>query len=1154
MKNSGDKVRLVLLVISTVALLFPAYAVSAAGPDEGVSGFALQGETPEATYFVLTYVGAAPSPTLVRTLSDLQSEGYLSVVDARFGPGGILLRMTGETLGMLLALEDVSGLTPMEIPPSQAPVQASAMSEPNITPLAGTGAITGTVTAEDTGLPLQDLSIWVYHADTYDQAKPDSYQPDGDGRFTIADLEAGSYKLSFDPWSMAYLDTWYEGQYSWYDATPLYVAENTTTAIQVELAPPARITGTVVAEDSGLPLPDIDVSLRNDTYNIWYSTHTDGDGRYDDDYLPEGTYTVCFSDPAGVYAPECYDDQPYFYDSGDPLVLTVGGVLSGVNASLSQAAALTGTVTDAATGNPVENVTVGAYVSSLSWYPLQDATTDVPGTYRISGLAPGEYKLKFTDNDGVYLESYYDGQETFAAADPVTLTAGMTTTVDMALIQGGNIAGRVVDAETGAGINNTRVTINTLDYGRSFYAWTKADGTYTSPALPSGGYVVNFEPPLPYFDETYDNRTSGYTPVWISAPNTTGSIDAALQTGHVITGTVTGDQGVPLANVHVRPYAGSSSYYDWGLADYTDSDGTYALGPLSSGNYRVHFLTPDSSSYAPEWYNDAITYAQASRVSVPTTGPIDAQLSAGGHISGIVTATDGTPLEDVYIYIYEPGSSASIRSTTTDEEGAYTTGPLPAGNYQLRFSAPWNSIYVSEWHDDQSTQEDAALVSVSAGSTTGHIDAQLALTSEQPPGYISIGTSKASDTGEFLEDVRVYSYTDDPEVMAYHGQCPQDGPLDIIVSPGTYHLYFVPPEPYSPMFYENAYTPTDADPVTVTVDVTTTIASPIFQIGGNVSGTVTAAADGAPLRGTRVEAELQDSAVHAMGGGIPHWSFFKRYNGFADADGRYRLFGLAPGQYRVAFYPPAPYIDAAYGAGGAAQTVSPLAETFIDVNLGETTPDIDAALQEGGVITGVVTAAEDGRAFMGATVEVYDADQTFIAYTKTDMDGVYTTPGLPAGDYKVFFPGPSDYISTWNGDADTFDAAATVSVSAPGTVADVNAALVQGGKVSGYVHEAGTGWPLYTTLVEFYHATDGTLADTTWTNHWGYYESPGLPGDDYVVAFSKEGYLTRWYDDAGDQGSAMPVTLALGEMITGIDVYLDALGNRIFLPLVLRTP
>ena len=209
------------------------------------------------------------------------------------------------------------------------------------------------------------------------------------------------------------------------------------------------------------------------------------------------------------------------------------------------------------------------------------------------------------------------------------------------------------------------------------------------------------------------------------------------------------------------------------------------------------------------------------------------------------------------------------------------------------------------------------------------------------------------------------------------------------------------------------------------------------------------------------------------------------------------------------------------------------------------------------MITGVVTAVEDGRAFMGTMVEVYDADQTFIAYTKTDMDGVYTTPGLPTGDYKVFFPGssdyrPSDYISTWNGDADTFETAPSISVSAPGTVAGINAALVQGGKVSGYVHEAGTGWPLYTTLVEFYHATDGTLADTAWTNPWGYYESSGLPGDDYVVAFSKEGYLTRWYDDAGDQGSAMSVSVELGELVTGIDVYLDALGNRVFLPLVLR--
>jgi hypothetical protein len=169
------------------------------------------------------------------------------------------------------------------------------------------------------------------------------------------------------------------------------------------------------------------------------------------------------------------------------------------------------------------------------------------------------------------------------------------------------------------------------------------------------------------------------------------------------------------------------------------------------------------------------------------------------------------------------------------------------------------------------------------------------------------------------------------------------------------------------------------------------------------------------------------------------------------------------------------------------------------------------------------------------------------------MDGVYTTPGLPAGDYKVFFPGSSDYISRWNGDADAFETAPTINVAAPGTVADVNAALVAGGKLSGYVHDKETRWPLPLATVEFYSSA-GTLVEMTWANSWGYYESPGLPADAYTVAFSKDGYLARWYDDASAQADATSVNLVLGERITGIDVYLDPLGHQVFLPLVLRTP
>jgi hypothetical protein len=62
-----------------------------------------------------------------------------------------------------------------------------------------------------------------------------------------------------------------------------------------------------------------------------------------------------------------------------------------------------------------------------------------------------------------------------------------------------------------------------------------------------------------------------------------------------------------------------------------------------------------------------------------------------------------------------------------------------------------------------------------------------------------------------------------------------------------------------------------------------------------------------------------------------------------------------------------------------------------------------------------------------------------------------------------------------------------------------------------------------------------------------------LPAGSYTVAFSKDGYATRWYGET-DQGDGTSVTLELGETLTGIGAYLPMQDNQIFLPLVLRNP
>jgi hypothetical protein len=131
----------------------------------------------------------------------------------------------------------------------------------------------------------------------------------------------------------------------------------------------------------------------------------------------------------------------------------------------------------------------------------------------------------------------------------------------------------------------------------------------------------------------------------------------------------------------------------------------------------------------------------------------------------------------------------------------------------------------------------------------------------------------------------------------------------------------------------------------------------------------------------------------ATGGGLGNVSVYVYGEGFSEynatitePDGHYSIKDLGPGTYSVDF--------SAYESGYLSQsTLRSIGEGLVEVN---------AALVEGGKITGTVTSAVTHGGLAKIFVEAYDTSGGYGSAT-TNASGEYTIIGLPTGSYKVSF-------------------------------------------------------------------------------------------------------------------------------------------------------
>ena len=389
--------------------------------------------------------------------------------------------------------------------------------------------------------------------------------------------------------------------------------------------------------------------------------------------MQTGNYYIRF-DPSGDYLEEYYNNKPTLA-TADPVSVTLGGVTSNINATLAQGGKIAGQVTEAGTGAPLSGAYVYAYTSTTSsyWNYVAYAYTNASGVYTITGLTTGNYYLWFAPQVSDYFGEYYNDKPTLAAADPVSVTLGSVTgNINAALTLSGKITGQVTAAGTGAPLPNVYVYAytSTTSYTWNYVAYDSTDstGVYTITGLTTGNYYLRFDPPgSDYFEEYYNDKPSLATadPVSVTLGSVTSGINTALTLGGKLTGQITTlGSGTPLEDAFVRAYTNTTAS-NYVAYDYADASGVYTLTGLATGNYYLRFERTD---YLTEYYNDKPTLAAADPVSVTqgsVTSGINAALTLGGKITGLVTASGaGTPLENALVYAYTRTTASTYSYTS----------------------------------------------------------------------------------------------------------------------------------------------------------------------------------------------------------------------------------------------------------------------------------------------------------------------------------------------------------------------------------------------------------------------------------------------------------------------------------------------------------
>ncbi|KAI2514320.1 oxidoreductase [Fragilaria crotonensis] len=932
------------------------------------------------------------------------------------------------------------------------------------------------------------------------------------------------------------------------------------------------ISGTVT-EDQGM-LVGVKLTLTTSNGVPVATTATNSNGAYIFSNVEPGAYFVVETNPDAYPSNVKDEDSTLDGDSGDtnkdvdnsiPVTLQKSESDTGNDFVDSNNGAISGTVKDD-DGQALKNVII-QLKDTISGSIIQTAATNVLGAYSFNELEPGDYTvieiqpgshpISISDRDEVGDGDAGDSDTTVDNLIQVTLKPSESDASNNFVDSNkGSISGKVTSAD-GDLLSNVLITL--LNGSSNIVATTVTDsnGKYLFAKIPPGDYKVIETNPADFPSNVSDKDESNDGDAGDNNDAIDNAIAVTIQPGEAdkdnnfvdddngaISGSVTDDQGKPLANVKIELLKGGP---DGSVIDtvFTNAVGSYTFNSVEPGDYVVKETNPVDY---PKNLSDGDRSSDGDADDLSTTpdnlikvtlkpGELDSDNnfvdSNNGSISGTVKDDEGKPLAGVTIQLQNPNGTI-VATTTSGSSGAYTFPDVEPGPYVLVEKNP--DGYPGDVSDYDTTPDG------DAGDGVVNADNKIPVTLQPAEddtgndfvdsnnGLIS-GTVK-DDQGNVLPGVKVELLK--PDGSAVKATVTDSNGFYVFseVEPGTYNIKETNPSAY-PLNVSDFDASDDGDAsdpdrkvdnligVTLKPGEKDTGNNFVDSNNGAITGTVKDD-NGKPIAGVPIQLQ--------SGGPMPTVIATTT----TDFNGVYEFTEVEPGSYKVvetnlAAYPINVY-DYDTTNDGDSEDGNKVTDNVVGVTLtpGETDTGNDFVDSNNGKITGTVKN-DNGSPLSSVLLTLKDSTGV-VATTVTNGNGIYVFDNLEPGIYTVVETNPVEYPANlldqdFTNDSDPTDSDTTVDniigvTLQPGETDDGNNFVdSDNASISGSVKDDSQ-TPLVGVKISLSNST-GVVA-TTLTDAGGLYEFTGLePGPYTVTETNPDGYKTDISDgDTSFDGDA----------------------------------
>ncbi len=309
-----------------------------------------------------------------------------------------------------------------------------------------TGAtISGTVTSS-AGFPITNCAVeaylvtWNGHAWAINPDAPTrTAYVDSHGRYSIAGLLSAPYKIYFKNLDGWHFSEWYNNKSKPEDSNSVYaVVPNVTSNVNAVLQQGGEVRGNV-KWSNGTPITNAVVwpYMYDPASKSWNPVQdrdrvTDSKGNWGCKPLLPGKYRFQFKSPTDDFFPLWYNQKTE--SAADTVVVEAGKVVTGINATVTLS--FTGFVkrdcNDKNHGIAAVKVTALVF-NGKGWVEAETTVSKGDGSYLLTNLQAGTYRLFFQSPRPLWSDQYYDNAVSLESAKNIYLAQGQTIKLDVRL-------------------------------------------------------------------------------------------------------------------------------------------------------------------------------------------------------------------------------------------------------------------------------------------------------------------------------------------------------------------------------------------------------------------------------------------------------------------------------------------------------------------------------------------------------------------------------------------------------------------------------------------------------------------------------------------------------------------------------------------------